>query len=161
METERYIFWGVSLQRPSLCVIKPFDGEPATIGNGNMVARVAARLIAGLRRRRRWAAATKVRRVIAAAVSTPAISVTPKAQAQRVLHRLSDRYGRRQDHALLEDVRLTRDCKAIAAAGLRCLELLMKNTNTLRGGLARSSAATCGSSLISAPAAQLRACLVH
>jgi hypothetical protein len=41
METERYIFWGVSLQRPSLCVIKPFDGEPAMIGNGNMVARVA------------------------------------------------------------------------------------------------------------------------
>lgn len=41
METERYIFWGVSMQQPSLCVIKPFDGEPAVIGNGNMVALVA------------------------------------------------------------------------------------------------------------------------
>ena len=40
METERYIFWGVSMQQPSLCVIKPFDGEPAAIGNGNMVALV-------------------------------------------------------------------------------------------------------------------------
>jgi catechol 2,3-dioxygenase-like lactoylglutathione lyase family enzyme len=40
METERYIFWGVSMQQPSLCVIKPFDGEPAVIGNGSMVALV-------------------------------------------------------------------------------------------------------------------------
>ncbi|MEO8997939.1 MAG: VOC family protein [Rhodanobacter sp.] len=40
METERYIFWGISMQQPSLCVIKPFDGEPAAIGNGNMVALV-------------------------------------------------------------------------------------------------------------------------
>ena len=40
METERYIFWGVSMQQPSLCVIKPFDGEPAAIGNGNLVALV-------------------------------------------------------------------------------------------------------------------------
>ncbi len=40
METERYVFWGVSMQQPSLCVIKPFDGEPAAIGNGNMVALV-------------------------------------------------------------------------------------------------------------------------
>ena len=40
METERYIFWGVSMQQPSLCVIKPFDGELATSGNGNMVALV-------------------------------------------------------------------------------------------------------------------------
>jgi len=40
METDRYIFWGVSMQQPSLCVIKPFDGEPAAIGNGNMVALV-------------------------------------------------------------------------------------------------------------------------
>jgi catechol 2,3-dioxygenase-like lactoylglutathione lyase family enzyme len=40
METDRYIFWGVSIQQPSLCVVKPFDGEPATIGNGDMVALV-------------------------------------------------------------------------------------------------------------------------
>ncbi len=41
METERYIFWGVSMQQPSLCLIKPFDGAAATVGNGCMVALVA------------------------------------------------------------------------------------------------------------------------
>ncbi|MBB6186762.1 VOC family protein [Rhodanobacter sp. MP7CTX1] len=40
METERYIFWGVSMQLPSLALVKPFDGLPATIGNGDMVALV-------------------------------------------------------------------------------------------------------------------------
>jgi catechol 2,3-dioxygenase-like lactoylglutathione lyase family enzyme len=40
METERYIFWGVSMQLPSLSLVKPFDGQPATIGNGDMVALV-------------------------------------------------------------------------------------------------------------------------
>lgn len=40
METDRYVFWGVSMERPSLCVIKPFNGEPASAGNGNMVALV-------------------------------------------------------------------------------------------------------------------------
>jgi catechol 2,3-dioxygenase-like lactoylglutathione lyase family enzyme len=40
MESERYIFWGISMQLPSLSVVKPFDGEPATIGNGDMVALV-------------------------------------------------------------------------------------------------------------------------
>lgn len=40
METERFIFWGVTPQQPSLCLIKPFDGEAATSGNGAMVALV-------------------------------------------------------------------------------------------------------------------------
>ena len=40
MESERYIFWGVSMQLPSLSLVKPFDGQPATIGNGDMVALV-------------------------------------------------------------------------------------------------------------------------
>lgn len=40
METERFIFWGVTPQQPSLCLIRPFDGEAATIGNGAMVALV-------------------------------------------------------------------------------------------------------------------------
>jgi catechol 2,3-dioxygenase-like lactoylglutathione lyase family enzyme len=38
METDRYVFWGVSMERPSLCVIKPFNGERASAGNGVMVA---------------------------------------------------------------------------------------------------------------------------
>jgi catechol 2,3-dioxygenase-like lactoylglutathione lyase family enzyme len=46
MEDERFIAWGVSPSQPSLGVIKPFDGQPASVGNGTMVALVvrAARL---------------------------------------------------------------------------------------------------------------------
>lgn len=38
METGRAIGWGVGFDRPVLAVIKPYDGEPATVGNGVMVA---------------------------------------------------------------------------------------------------------------------------
>lgn len=38
METDRAIGWGVGFDRPVLAVIKPYDGEPATVGNGVMVA---------------------------------------------------------------------------------------------------------------------------
>lgn len=37
-EFERAIGWGPSSQAPSLSVIKPFDGQPATVGNGVMIA---------------------------------------------------------------------------------------------------------------------------
>jgi catechol 2,3-dioxygenase-like lactoylglutathione lyase family enzyme len=40
MEDERFIAWGTSMSQPSLGVIKPFDGKPATVGNGVMVALV-------------------------------------------------------------------------------------------------------------------------
>lgn len=40
MENERLIFWGVSPGQPSLVMIKPFNGEPATVGNGVMVGLV-------------------------------------------------------------------------------------------------------------------------
>lgn len=43
MESERYVFWGVSSSQPSLALIKPFDGEPATAGNGAMVGLVVKR----------------------------------------------------------------------------------------------------------------------
>jgi catechol 2,3-dioxygenase-like lactoylglutathione lyase family enzyme len=36
-EFDRGIGWGVSMDKPSLGVMKPFDGQPATRGNGNMV----------------------------------------------------------------------------------------------------------------------------
>jgi catechol 2,3-dioxygenase-like lactoylglutathione lyase family enzyme len=32
------IGWGVSMDKPALAVMKPFDGQPATRGNGTMVA---------------------------------------------------------------------------------------------------------------------------
>ena len=40
MESDRFIAWGVSPTTAGLCLIKPFDGQPATVGNGVMVALV-------------------------------------------------------------------------------------------------------------------------
>ena len=37
-DSERGIGWGVSMDTPSLAVMKPFDGKPATVGNGVMAA---------------------------------------------------------------------------------------------------------------------------
>ncbi len=38
--SERGIGWGTAMDKPSLAVMKPFDGKPATVGNGVMVALV-------------------------------------------------------------------------------------------------------------------------
>jgi len=40
MESESFIAWAVSPGTPGLSVIKPYDGKPATVGNGVMVALV-------------------------------------------------------------------------------------------------------------------------
>ena len=40
MDTERFIAWASSPMAAGLCLIKPFDGKPATVGNGAMVALV-------------------------------------------------------------------------------------------------------------------------
>ena len=40
MESDRFVAWGVSPGAPGLGVTKPFDGKPATVGNGVMVALV-------------------------------------------------------------------------------------------------------------------------
>ena len=37
-ETDRFIAWGKSPTESVLLLIKPFDGKPATVGNGTMVA---------------------------------------------------------------------------------------------------------------------------
>ena len=37
-ETDTFIAWGKSANAPAMSVTKPFDGEPATVGNGVMVA---------------------------------------------------------------------------------------------------------------------------
>ena len=37
-ETELFIAWGTSMEAPKLCVTKPYDGNPASAGNGVMVA---------------------------------------------------------------------------------------------------------------------------
>ena len=38
METDGFIAWVISPDKPALSVTKPFDGKPATVGNGVMVA---------------------------------------------------------------------------------------------------------------------------
>lgn len=41
MEMEKFILWGVDPKRPMLSVTSPYDGRPATVGNGTMVALAA------------------------------------------------------------------------------------------------------------------------
>ena len=38
MQSERFVAWGVSPTAPMLMVAKPYDGQPATVGNGTMAA---------------------------------------------------------------------------------------------------------------------------
>jgi len=38
MESENFVAWAVAPDKPSLGVIKPYDGKPATVGNGTMIA---------------------------------------------------------------------------------------------------------------------------
>jgi catechol 2,3-dioxygenase-like lactoylglutathione lyase family enzyme len=40
MEADTFIAWACAPDKPALGVIKPFNGQPATIGNGSMVALV-------------------------------------------------------------------------------------------------------------------------
>ncbi|MGM9515560.1 VOC family protein [Roseateles sp. DB2] len=40
MEFDRGYAWGVSHDKPGFGVLRPFDGQPATVGNGVMVALV-------------------------------------------------------------------------------------------------------------------------
>jgi catechol 2,3-dioxygenase-like lactoylglutathione lyase family enzyme len=38
LETDRFIAWGTSMNSPAVTIAKPYDGKPATVGNGVMVA---------------------------------------------------------------------------------------------------------------------------
>jgi len=38
MDAETFIAWSVTPGTPAVSIIKPFDGNPATVGNGVMVA---------------------------------------------------------------------------------------------------------------------------
>ena len=38
MELDGFVVWGTSLEESSLALTKPYNGEPATVGNGVMVA---------------------------------------------------------------------------------------------------------------------------
>ena len=41
-KSDRGVGWGVSADKPMFSVMKPFDGQAATVGNGSMVAIAAA-----------------------------------------------------------------------------------------------------------------------
>jgi catechol 2,3-dioxygenase-like lactoylglutathione lyase family enzyme len=38
MDFGRGILWGVAMEKPGLAIMQPFDGKPATVGNGVMAA---------------------------------------------------------------------------------------------------------------------------
>ena len=38
MDTDTFIAWGTSMGSPAISICKPHDGNPATVGNGVMVA---------------------------------------------------------------------------------------------------------------------------
>jgi predicted lactoylglutathione lyase len=38
METEQFVAWAVAPDKPAISVTKPYDGNPATVGNGVMIA---------------------------------------------------------------------------------------------------------------------------
>ena len=40
METDRLVAWTSAPNTPAVCVVKPYDGKEATVGNGGMVALV-------------------------------------------------------------------------------------------------------------------------
>ena len=41
MQTDRFVVWFVAPDKPALGLFKPFDGQPASVGNGTMVALLA------------------------------------------------------------------------------------------------------------------------
>jgi predicted lactoylglutathione lyase len=38
MDIDGFVVWGTSLDKPAFSIAKPFDGNPATVGNGVMIA---------------------------------------------------------------------------------------------------------------------------
>lgn len=38
METDAFVAWGSGMDKPAVSVMKPYNGEPATAGNGTMIA---------------------------------------------------------------------------------------------------------------------------
>ena len=76
---DRLILWSNG-QGPMLGVIKPFDGNPATVGNGDMVAlAVGSRENVDKIHAKALAARTRARLVFAAAISMLVISVISTA----------------------------------------------------------------------------------
>jgi catechol 2,3-dioxygenase-like lactoylglutathione lyase family enzyme len=67
LELPRGLMWGVAWDKPSLAVLTPFDGQPATVGTGCTARRSSS------------AGGTRDRSAPAVAASTPATSATSTA----------------------------------------------------------------------------------
>lgn len=82
MEGERFVAWGVPGGGAGIGLVKPFDGNPATVGNGVMVA-LAAKDRAQVDRLHRLAldlgGTDEARRACVRTTSMPAISATGTA----------------------------------------------------------------------------------
>jgi hypothetical protein len=81
MECESFIAWGDAGGKPGIGLTVPFDGQPASVGNGVMVALAADPRRWTVCTRWRWpmAAATKAPPAHAAKASMPPISAIPMA----------------------------------------------------------------------------------
>ncbi len=42
MEADRFVAWSAGEDKPMVAIITPFDGNPATVGNGMMIALAAS-----------------------------------------------------------------------------------------------------------------------
>lgn len=41
LDSERFVMWTAQPGKPGICLVKPYDGQAASVGNGMMVALVA------------------------------------------------------------------------------------------------------------------------
>ena len=93
MGSDRFIAWGVAPDKPMLGVIKPYDGKPATVGNGVMVALAVDSQATGrpLTRRRCSSAASDegARRPARRRLLRRLLPRSRRQQAERVCHGLS------------------------------------------------------------------------
>lgn len=92
-DSEGGIAWGMSMDKPSLGILKPYDGKPATVGNGVMAAIVVdskEKVDRVYRKAIALGAQDKAPTARAARTSTRAISATWTTTSSRVLHGEAD-----------------------------------------------------------------------
>ena len=106
LDMDNLVGWGTGMDRPMVAVIKPYDGNPATVGNGVMVALVVGKLGAGGPAARQGAGTRRRQRR------------RPRAARRRLLRRLLPRHGRPQAQLRLHDRWLKVGCGSGANASL-------------------------------------------
>ena len=87
MEMDTFVAWAVSPTKPGLAVTKPFDGNPATVGNGVMVALAVAspEQVQAATRGRPGRAATAGSTQATSAISTATSSMPSACRAAETL----------------------------------------------------------------------------